>query len=663
MRLASALTLMIVVSIALSATVVHLSWWRAASTATDELLNTLEMQITQMVRKAWWEQVVEIQDLSQLLGDSLENIASERARRAVLSSLLRSAPQNVWLISGTSDGNVAAAGPIDKFHSALVEADAKGRSSFLVAPGPDAEFRPSQRQRFGALKVLSEFNWEQFRTANDAPSWKILSSTPAQSKPGLAYVRKVNGAFTAVAIDYETFAGILGAIPVAGGGRSFIVGADGQRVLAATKSKADFAKGVDAAARQAGERLARRKTKNETEYFRVSIDGLNYAVSASPLWFRGWQLVVIVPDGDFLYSVNQTFKYVPLLIAALTLLAVIATTILSFIIFKKPVEAIISNLQMAEGFQLHRVAHRRSHLVELEQISGAIARMSSGLASFSKFIPVDVVQSLLSQGIQPSPGGSQKTITVLFSDIGGFTTMTEQLGEAVLPLLNDYLELASTEIGRESGTIDKFIGDSVMAFWGAPLPDENQVVRACRAALAIVSKASDLMDHTALKTQTRVRIGLEAGAAIVGYIGSSTRLNYTAIGDVVNIASRIENLNKYYGTSFLIGEQARFIAGNAIHAREIDRTVLPGRSSPITIYEPIGMSESDDMPPWVKLYETGLAHYRAGCFSQAIASFDALLRLRPFDGPSKVLREKCVELAADPPGPKWQAVTVLSSKQ
>ncbi len=655
---------MIAASITLSAAVVHFSWSRAASIATDQLLNTLEMQITQMVRRTWWEQVVEIQNLSQVMGQSLENLASNDARRTVLLSLLRSAPKNVWLVSGRSGGGLMAAGPIGPSRSAVVSVDKSGRVGELVEVGTDKNFSPSLRSRANTVGTLSAFDWKQFAPTGDEPRWEILRTVPVQNNPGLTYVQKTNGAFNAIAIDYQTLAGILGGIPVAGGGRSFILGDAGQKILAAEKADALYDGRLDEVAKAAGEQIGRRKpqNKNVDEHFRVSVGGSNYAVAVSPLWFHGWQLAVIVPDGEFLYSVNQTYRYVPFVIIALTLVAVAATMLLGFLIFRKPIETIISNLQLVQRFQLDRVTHHRSYFRELDQISDAIARMSLGLASFAKFIPVDVVQSLLSQGIQPRPGGSQKTITVLFTDIAGFTAMTERLGEAVLPQLSDYLELASREVGQESGTIDKFIGDSVMAFWGAPLPDRDQVVRACRSALAIVSGVPELRRNPSEGTGIQIRIGLETGNAIVGYVGSPTRLNYTAIGDVVNIASRIENLNKYYGTSFLIGEQARLVAGDAIHVREVDRAVLPGRSTAIAVFEPLGMSVTDSLPLWVKLYETGLQAYRNRCFVQAIAYFDELLLHRPFDGPAKVIRDKCIALVANPPGMDWRAITVLPSK-
>ena len=131
-----------------------------------------------------------------------------------------------------------------------------------------------------------------------------------------------------------------------------------------------------------------------------------------------------------------------------------------------------------------------------------------------------------------------------------------------------------------------------MAFWGAPVADDNQAVRACAAALEIVRQCRQLQGLPGAETGFEVRIGIETGTAVVGYVGSPNRLNYTAIGDVVNVASRMENLNKYYRTAILIGEDARALAGDAILVREIDRTVVPGRATAISVYEPVGRRDT-----------------------------------------------------------------------
>nr|WP_316650541.1 adenylate/guanylate cyclase domain-containing protein [uncultured Gellertiella sp.] len=657
------MTTMIAASIIVSAAVVHFSWSSAAADATDQLLTSLENQITGDVRRTWWEQVVNIQTLAQTVVDALEAAPADRDQRQVLATLLGAQPQNSWLISTGADGTQIAGGPIGADRFATVTLDQAGRMQVPRASGSINGAKPPPPLSADTTAMLASFDWKAFRTSTSAPRWEIVPRTPTGREWGLAYIQKPRDRVTAVVIGSDTIARILGAIEVSGGGRSYIVGPDGKIVLAARKADVVFDRRLDAIAGQAGQHVAERTGDlNVEESLHLAADGQTYTVSVSPLWFNGWQLAIIVPDNFFLDSVHRIYGYVPFEIVGLTVLAAALAILVSLQLFTRPVQAIIANLRLVEGFDLDRVGHSASPLSEINQISEAIARMSTGLASFGKFIPVDLVQSLLAKGIRPQPGGSRARITVMFTDIGGFTAMTERLGEAILPLLSAYLDLASAEIARQSGTIDKFIGDSVMAFWGAPVADDNQAVRACAAALEIVRQCRQLQGLPGAETGFEVRIGIETGTAVVGYVGSPNRLNYTAIGDVVNVASRMENLNKYYRTAILIGEDARALAGDAILVREIDRTVVPGRATAISVYEPVGIRGRDTPAPWLSHYADGLRAYRARDFNGAISCLDQVLELQPDDGPAAVLRQKCTALALKPPGPHWQPVTVLASK-
>src|SRR5260221_10283830 len=170
--------------------------------------------------------------------------------------------------------------------------------------------------------------------------------------------------------------------------------------------------------------------------------------------------------------------------------------------------------------------------------------------------------------------------------------------------------------------IDKFIGDAVMAFWGAPAANADHAVDACRAALACqrALQASGLTDDSG--RPLKVRIGINSGDMIVGNIGSEFRLNYTVIGDAVNVASRLEGANKEYGTDIIIGEETRDLAGERIQVRELDRLMVYGRAGGTAIYELLGMAEHGALlPAWVGLYQSGLAAYRARHFADAVNFF------------------------------------------
>src|SRR5271169_2212679 len=228
-------------------------------------------------------------------------------------------------------------------------------------------------------------------------------------------------------------------------------------------------------------------------------------------------------------------------------------------------------------------------------------------------MPTELVRTLVSHGVEARPGGRQQALTVMFTDLAGYTAISEQLGDDVVPLLAEYLEAVSTAVLNHSGTIDKFIGDGVMAFWGAPLPDERHAIDACEAALecqhllALQRRAAKARGSTAL----RMRIGINTGRMLVGNIGSNERLSYTVIGDPVNVASRLEALGKIYGVDIIIGEETRMAAGDAIIVRRLDRVAVYGRIGGLAIYELLGSAEGAETatPEWVRLYDAGLAAY------------------------------------------------------
>jgi adenylate cyclase len=270
---------------------------------------------------------------------------------------------------------------------------------------------------------------------------------------------------------------------------------------------------------------------------------------------------------------------------------------------------------------------------------------------------------LVREGVEPHPGGSIRTLTVLFADIAGFTGLSERLGDRIIPLLSGYLDIMSREVSAAGGTIDKFIGDAVMAFWGAPAANADHAVDACRAALTCQSalRASGLTDDRG--QPLKVRIGINTGEMLVGNIGSEYRLNYTVIGDAVNVASRLEGANKAYGTDIIIGEETRRLAGDRIHARELDRLMVYGRAGGLAIYELLAVAEAGAKPPsWVGLYESGLAAYRARDFAGAAIFFQKLLAVRPSDQPACVMLERCGEFLESPPGEDWEATNAMKAK-
>ncbi|MFP8873462.1 MAG: adenylate/guanylate cyclase domain-containing protein, partial [Myxococcota bacterium] len=254
-----------------------------------------------------------------------------------------------------------------------------------------------------------------------------------------------------------------------------------------------------------------------------------------------------------------------------------------------------------------------------------------------------------------------------------FTGISEQLTpQALVKLINTYLSSMSRAIAIEDGVIDKFVGDTIMAYWGPPFVGEDEhALRAVRAGLdmfAILERFQrDIPEITGLRTGAPVidiRIGIATGPVLIGSMGSDTVKNYTIMGDTVNVAARLESGCKYYGNRFLISESTRDLVGNAIVAREIDLVAVKGKGEPTRVFEPIGMAGNvdPDTERLLGVYKAGLRAYRQQEWAQAEDSFRTYLAKLDHDGPSKIYLDRIAVLKEKPPGPDWDGVWRMLSK-
>lgn len=276
---------------------------------------------------------------------------------------------------------------------------------------------------------------------------------------------------------------------------------------------------------------------------------------------------------------------------------------------------------------------------------------------FGQYMSETVISDLLAHPEKLQLGGERRRVTLFFSDLAGFTTLSERLDpETVVALLNDYLSSMTEIILEEAGTVDKFEGDAIMAFWGAPLDQEDQALRACRAALHQRAALSGLNQRFAGLNlpPLAMRVGLHTGEAIVGNLGSARRFDYTVIGDTVNLASRLEGLNKFYGTTIMASEATVAECGEAVAFRELDLVAVKGRETPVRVFEVLALKE--DLTPegeaGSREFAQALDHYRRGDIPDAGAAFTALLENFPDDGPARAFLERCRRFQADPTLPR-----------
>jgi adenylate cyclase len=286
---------------------------------------------------------------------------------------------------------------------------------------------------------------------------------------------------------------------------------------------------------------------------------------------------------------------------------------------------------------------------------------------FKVYLDPTVVNQLIESPEPPKLGGEKREITAFFSDIQDFTKISEALeADETTMLLNEFFTEMTDIILSHEGTLDKFVGDGIIALFGAPNVLENHAERACLASLRMQKRLKELRAKWKAedRPELKMRIGLCTGVAKVGNMGSEQRFNYTMMGDMVNTASRLEGVNKAYGIYTLISETTRKAAGNEITVREVDTVKVVGREKPVTVFELMGYNEHIDnsLKEIIAKFQQGLQAYRDQNWNQAIKFFKAVQAILPDDGPSRTMLARCHEYKIEPPGESWNGAYELRTK-
>jgi class 3 adenylate cyclase len=309
---------------------------------------------------------------------------------------------------------------------------------------------------------------------------------------------------------------------------------------------------------------------------------------------------------------------------------------------------------------------------EIGQLAAAFNRMVVQLRdnqrvreTFGKYIDPRVVEGLIDRPTLTAAEGQRRVMTVLFCDLKGFTSLSEGMTpQGLVKVMNRYLSIMSEPIRTNRGIIDKYIGDGIMAYWGPPFVDEADHARfACFAAMEMIERIATLRQEIPELLGVRgtpmekcdLRIGVATGEALVGSIGSDVMMSYTVMGDVVNLASRLEGVNKTYGTRNLVSERTIAAAGAALEVREIDRVVVAGHTHSEIIFEILGREGELTPQQFISRdkYLEGLAAYREQRWDEALRALNESLGAIPDDGPSIALLKRVESLKANPPSRDW----------
>ena len=289
--------------------------------------------------------------------------------------------------------------------------------------------------------------------------------------------------------------------------------------------------------------------------------------------------------------------------------------------------------------------------------------------AFSRFISADIVSQIVNNPDAIKPGGEKKELTVMFTDIAGFTSISEKLdADALTELMNSYLDEMTKILFKNGGTLDKYIGDAIMGFWNHPTSQEDHATRAVTCAIEMQKKLKEMRENWIAQGLPKVemRAGINTGTCMVGFIGSKIQMNFTCLGDNVNLASRLEGANKAYGTFIMVSEPVRKKLNPYLFStRFLDFLAVKGKNEPVLVYEVRGWA-NEESPMWLdiagKIYQEGIDKYLAREWDDAIIKFSEVLSLFPDDAPSKVYIERCNHFKRYPPEENWDGRFVLKTK-
>jgi adenylate cyclase len=356
--------------------------------------------------------------------------------------------------------------------------------------------------------------------------------------------------------------------------------------------------------------------------------------------------VIASPDRELLANAHEIRR------RGIWLAIVIALCSLpiGYLLISRPLKKLTNSIHSMMEFGEKNIVIKNSFIAELAMLGAAINRLRQTILAFTAYVPRDLVRDLVKSGEEIQVGGESRYLTILFTDLKDFSALSETTpSRELLRRVSYYLELMTLAIKEEAGTVDKFIGDAVMAFWGAPVLDQHHAYHACQAAIKgqrrmVALNARLVADKKAPLT---MRIGIHTDAVLVGNIGSLERLSYTVMGDGVNIASRLEGINKNYGTKICVSHSVYKEAGERLWLRPIDKIRVKGRESEFLIYELLGIRDgsvetqaTEAEQALCEKTEQAYAFYTAKRYQEALSTYQDIAE-RFDDTLARVMSEQC----------------------
>jgi adenylate cyclase len=659
----------------------------------EELAHSLFRDLSRQAFHRTREHLGSARDMVGLLQELSDQGRLGQDRRVLggeMMAALRSNPDYTWVSYSGEDGSFTGAYRASD-GSTLVN------SSWIVGGKTKMEeFNISRDGVWTPIRTSEDFGYDPrtrpFYTravqANQ-PIWTPPYVFFGQEIPGITYAaprwdkdRKRTGVFS-VDFDLNRLSELMRQVSGTGTGTTFMFTPDGTllahpevkcvecegkqgRLLKISdvsdpvlRAYAAAAKGVDMTPAPAG------VAEENVRRLSFSADGKHY-LGAGTAYRINDELSIVVglaaPEAMFLGPITRNLR-IALLVALVVLGGGFALALVLANTVARPLLEIADQMDRVAQFDLREPPVDRSIFLEIDRMERSLSNMIRSLSAFAAYVPRDLVKTLVTTGQVARLEGRTKRITILFSDVAGFTSLSEKLApNELVQRLGAYLSEMATVIGREGGTVDKFIGDGVLAFWNAPQDQADHAVRAVRAAMECQKRlAENRGQDWALPT----RIGVATGEVVVGNIGSVERMNYTVVGDTANLASRLENLNKTFGTGILLADSSVAEVGESVICRPVDVVAVVGKEQGVKVWEPLCLADDPAAPVQTAraaLTTQALDAYLRRDFETALRCYKKLRDGNPDDPVASVLADRCAELLQTGIPDDWSGTTKIRQK-
>lgn len=519
--------------------------------------------------------------------------------------------------------------------------------------------------------------WYQAATREERLHWSDITIFTSTQLPGLtpSYPifrdgRLVGAAAANMALD--RIAEFLAQLEVGRNGVAFFMDRETRLIAYPDRGKAVRQEGkefVQARADEVGNpwvaEAVRLYRAGRRDRFSFEFAGHSYMAAFTDMptnFAKPWVIAIVVPADDFVGELKRTNRELVLIVLAVTLAGILLVGLFARLI-SRPLTEMAAEADKVRRLDLADDIGLRSRITEIQRLSDALAAMKAAVHAFARYVPRELVRDLMASGQALTVGGQTRHLTVMFTDVRGFTGIAEKLpAHELMQHISEHFDVATRLIMETGGTVDKFIGDSVMAFWGAPNLVEDQGARACRAALAIRARMAELNEQWRQegKPPLFIRFGIHADTVVIGNIGSAERLSYTALGDGVVVAQRLEGLNKNYGTQICVSQTIYREVGDRFLMRPLDFVAVKGRRAALLVYELLDeknrTTAAQQEDAWAA--QQAFDAYLEQRWQVALDGYAALAARQPDDPLPALFVERCRHYLAHPPGSDWNGMFV-----